>query len=444
MTRFGASGGGAIDIAAASDYLYTMTRVNVILNFSRTARYAFNALVGALEGQLPDADLVFKGRRHQDLLPHLQATNEDEISVVLWSFYSPQFNEIRQELATLKAQVRGDNILHFAGGVHASAEPLQTLEAGFDYVAVGEGEQIIVDFMRCLLAGESPKGVKGVAWQDGGRLRRNGRGELIDLSDYPPFSARRGLFGAMEITRGCVYACKFCQTPYVSKARFRHRSIDNIRDNALLMRSRGFGDFRFITPTALSYGSADESVNLDALQTLLATLREALGPEARIFYGTFPSEIRPEHVTVKALRMLKKYVYNTNLIIGGQSGSQAILDSSKRGHSVEAVTEAVRLCVQEGFLPNVDFLFGLPGETEDDVKKTLALAQTLTDLGAKIHNHTFMPLPGTPFRLSQAGDVPLPAQETLLKLESAGKAYGKWQTQMKLARELVQIRDEKG
>ena len=419
-------------------------KVNVILNFSKTSRTAFNVLVGALETYVQEPELSIRAARNTKVLADILEQDDGTTqTVVLWSFFSLGFNDARRELGHLKRHIDKPNIIHFAGGVHATAEPLQTLQAGFDFVAVGEGEQIIVDFVRCLLNGDNLATTQGIAWHEGEILHRNGRGELIDLNNYPPFAAKNKLFGAIEITRGCIYACKFCQTPYVSKARFRHRSIENIAQHARVMRSHGFKDYRFISPTSLSYGSDNHEVNLDAVEGLLAAMREAVGPEARIFFGTFPSETRPEHITREALRVLKKYVHNDNLIIGGQSGSQAMLDSSKRGHSVEAIVEAVRLCIDEGFSPNVDFLFGLPGESTEDVQQTLGLAKTLTDLGAKIHNHTFMPLPGTPFKSSDAGNVDNATQKVIQRLELDGKAYGRWKQQIKKAKELVRIRDEK-
>ena len=72
------------------------------------------------------------------------------------------------------------------------------------------------------------------------------------------------------------------------------------------------------------------------------------------------------------------------------------------------------------------------------------MAQSLTDLGAKVHSHTFMPLPGTPFRDSDAGGVDPAAQQFLRRLEFDGKAYGKWQTQIRTAKALVRIREEAG
>ncbi len=44
----------------------------------------------------------------------------------------------------------------------------------------------------------------------------------------------------------------------------------------------------------------------------------------------------------------------------------------------------------------VDFIFGLPGETPADRELTLAAIQRLTEMGATINSHFFMPLPGAP------------------------------------------------
>ncbi|MDH5545862.1 MAG: TIGR04013 family B12-binding domain/radical SAM domain-containing protein [Gammaproteobacteria bacterium] len=420
-----------------------MATVRVIVNFSKSARYAFNALVGALDSHISDPRLsICAARRRQDL-PELLRENLSDFTVVLWSFYSPGFEAASCHLNEVKTLIDRDDIIHVAGGVHASAEPLQTLRAGFDYVVIGEGEQVLVELVQRLLAQQSLQDLQGLAYLENGNMQRRGRGPLIDLNDYPPFSPRYHMFGAIEITRGCVYACRFCQTPYVSKARFRHRSIENIVEYARRMRKEGFKDYRFITPTSLSYGAVGEEVNLDAIENLLSGVRLAVGHDARVFFGTFPSEIRPEHVSRDALELIKKYADNDNLIIGGQSGSQNVLDLSKRGHSVQAIVSAVELCVAEGFLPNVDFLFGLPGESERDVEATQALITTLIDKGAKIHCHTFMPLPGTPFQREAAGDVDEKSSQFIYRLESSGKAYGKWKKHAETAHRLVQLRDNR-
>jgi B12-binding domain/radical SAM domain protein len=280
--------------------------------------------------------------------------------------------------------------------------------------------------------------VKGLAHLEKGVLIKNGKGDYIDLNDYPACAPKYRKFGPIEITRGCVYGCKFCQTPFVNKAKFRHRNVENIITAVSAMKANGMRDYRFISPTSLSYGSYDENVNLPAIEAFLSAIRKTVGKQGRIFFGSFPSEVRPEHVNQETLKLLKRYIDNDNLIIGGQSGSDHVLQTSRRGHDVHSIVNAVELSVKEGFIPNVDFLFGLPGETEEDVKATMQLADKLTTMGAKIHNHTFMPLPGTPFSQQAPGEIDKTTQRQLVLLTSQGKAYGQWQQQMEIAKQLAQ------
>jgi len=413
--------------------------VAIVFYYRKTGKYAMNVLAGALDSRDETCDIpLYFPKTHQDLMDtcHMLQSKVSRVAV-LWSFYSPDFNKIRRELQGIVTHFHTNRIVHIAGGVHATAEPLETLQAGFDFAAVGEGEQIIVDVARALIRDTNLTQVKGLAYLDNNSMIRNGKGDYVDLNNYPACAPRYRKFGPIEITRGCVYGCKFCQTPFVNKARFRHRSVENILLAVKAMRVNGMRDYRFITPTSLSYGSYDESVNIPAIEELLRAIRKTVGRDGRIFFGSFPSEIRPEHVSRESLAVLKHYVNNDNIIIGGQSGSDRVLQTSRRGHDVDSIVRAVHLAVDAGFVPNVDFLFGLPGETPEDVKDTLALADTLTAMGAKIHNHTFMPLPGTPFRDRAPGDIDKNTQRQLLKLTSQGKAYGTWQQQIEIARQLA-------
>jgi len=422
----------------------TTATTAIVFNYQQTGKYALNVIAGSIMTQqrLRDIPIYFAKNINELKTQLLQARQQAQKVIVAWSFYSPQFLKIKADLEEIKKDINEPSIMHLAGGVHASAEPLQTLRAGFKYVAVGEGEQIITDFLSAFQKNENPNTVRGIAYLNDDVLVKNGRGKTIDLNDYPPCASRFRKFGPIEITRGCIYACKFCQTPYFNKAVFRHRTIENICHYVRIMTACGLRDYRFLTPTSLSYGSSNDSVNIDAIELLLSSVRDIVGKHRRIFYGTFPSEIRPEHVTLKRLLVLKKYVDNDNIIIGGQSGSQAVLDASSRGHNVESIVNAVKVSIKAGFRPNVDFLFGLPGESLHDAQMTINLANSLTQLGAKIHNHTFMPLPGTPFRHEAAGFIQTPISNQISSLTAQGKAYGKWKHQQKIALQLENLRNK--
>ncbi|MBN1518232.1 TIGR04013 family B12-binding domain/radical SAM domain-containing protein [Candidatus Sumerlaeota bacterium] len=424
-----------------------MTRGNavaIVFYYRKTARYSFNVLTGALEDRLPPEapiSLYFPNTRDEFHQTLREAASTHRTVLACWSFFSMEFLENIAELQDSRNAAPSGKIMHLAGGPHVTAETRETLRAGWDYAAVGEGEKIILDVIDGLLNGRDLKAIKGLAYLEGEQYCSNGAGERMVLDDYPPFAVKHRRFNPIEITRGCIYACRFCQTSYMFKARFRHRSVDNICRYVDALKQRGMKAMRFITPTCLSYGSQDHNVNLPAIEELLRRVRETLGEGyGDIFFGSFPSECRPEHVTPEALQVLKRYVTNGNIIIGAQSGSERMLERSMRGHDAESVRRACRVALEHGFQPNVDFIFGIPGETEEDRRLSLVLARELAALGARIHGHTFMPLPGTPFRNQPPGNVPPDYLVEFERLTSHGRFYGQWKKQIEWAQQLAHQR----
>lgn len=420
-----------------------MASPSFVVNHRRTGVAALNVVTAALDAdpRTTVTDVVFAKTTDEMVIALRRACERDGRAVAGWSFYSTDFAATVRELAVVRGATPGLDVLHVAGGAHATAEPAQTAAAGFDLVAVGEGEATVVELFAALREGKPLRDIQGLAHLDGQRLVSRGSGARRPLDDFPAFNARYRKWNPIEITRGCIYACSFCQTPFMFKARFRHRSVENVRDHLERMRASDSRFVRFVTPTCLSYGSDDESVNLDAVERLLATSREVLGPSGRVYFGTFPSEVRPEHITEDSLRVLSRYVDNRNLIIGGQSGSDRVLAATHRGHDVAAVERAVRLSVAAGFQPDVDFLFGTPGETEEDRTQSLALAQRLVALGARIHNHSFLPLPGTPLKDGIPSRMEGSIAHGLGRLEARGQLHGTWRAQIVQAEGLVKQRE---
>ncbi|MFO0597438.1 MAG: TIGR04013 family B12-binding domain/radical SAM domain-containing protein [Myxococcaceae bacterium] len=418
------------------------TSVSVIFSFRSPGKFALTPLTGSLEtAALPNVTLHHP---HDDaeLVQTVRARlDAGDRVIVAWSFYSPSFAEAAEGLAKLN-HAESRPFVTIAGGVHATAEPRQTLDAGFQLVCVGEGERVIVELVTAVQAGRPLSSVPGCARLEHGAVVQQPKPPRVELDDSPPFAPAHGLFGPIEITRGCIYACRFCQTPYFSKARFRHRSPQNAARWAASLAAAGRRDLRFVSPTSLSYGSNDEGVVLDAVEELLARCVEAMKPsDGRVYFGTFPSEVRPEHVTPAALQLIKKYCANDNLVIGGQSGSDRVLEASMRGHDVAAIERAVRISLENGLVPNVDFILGLPGEASEDVAASVKLMRTLAELGARVHAHTFMPLPGTPFRDAAPGTIDEQTHLELERLASAQLLYGQWKSQAKIAAEIAERRD---
>ncbi|HBE88134.1 MAG TPA: TIGR04013 family B12-binding domain/radical SAM domain-containing protein, partial [Elusimicrobia bacterium] len=298
-----------------------------------------------------------------------------------------------------------------------------TLEAGFDFVFRGEAELTLPAFVRALGGGETPDG------------RVIAASSPADLDAFPPGSLRWGRFSPVEITRGCPYACAYCQTSFLFGAKQRHRSVDKVRGWLESMSALEMRDHRFISPDAFSYGSPDgRKLNLTALEDLLRSAREAAGPGGRLFFGSFPSEVRPDHVTPETIMLLKAYADNRALVIGAQTGSDRLLEKLGRGHDAAAVLKAARLCASNSVRPVVDFIFGLPGETPADEEATITLIEALLPLGARVHAHSFMPLPGTPLAGSEPPAITPRTRRFISSLTSTGRAFGPWENQERAAR----------
>ncbi len=94
------------------------------------------------------------------------------------------------------------------------------------------------------------------------------------------------------------------------------------------------------------------------------------------------------------------------------------------------------MTLKTGLKANVDFIFGLPGETKEDIESTVKVISDLVKLGARIHAHAFMPLVQTPFAGKSAGRVGKSIQRIIKKLLPEGIIYGNWKEQEKNAKKI--------
>jgi radical SAM superfamily enzyme YgiQ (UPF0313 family) len=198
-----------------------------------------------------------------------------------------------------------------------------------------------------------------------------------------------------------------------------------------------------VSPNALSYGSLDgKEVNLNKIEELLSGIREIIGEEGKIYFGSFPSEVRPETITPESIALLKKYGNSEKIAIGSQSGSEKMLKMVDRGHTVEETERAVELLIENGFKVDVDIIFGLPEESTEDVELTIDHMKLMGDIGANIHSHTFMPLVGTPFANSSPGVIDQKYKPIIQELQQNRKLSGFHVRQERLAREISVRRKE--
>jgi len=393
------------------------------------------ALTGALEadprtGALP-LHFLWQDER---LLGRLRALSDrTDALVVALSFATADSPQMEGLMASLRGLQPAPYVV--VGGPHPSARPAEVLRLGAGAAVVGEGEEALPALLERVFSGESPAGLPGVAvLADDGSLSRGPRPRPLDLEAYPPLGVAHRRFGPIEITRGCPCACAFCQTSFLFGGRMRHRSPEGVAAWVRRAMEGGYSYARFVTPNAFAYQSEDNgrTANLDAIERLLREMAALVGRE-RVYFGTFPSEVGPETVTPEAVALVRRYCGNDNLIFGAQSGSDRMLQMLHRNHTVADVYRAAEVIVAGGLKPLVDLIFGLPGEEAEDVAATLRLMEDLVAMGAILHTHTFMPLPGTPLEDAPPGQVDPALHPLLDRLASQGHQIGQWRKQEALA-----------
>jgi radical SAM superfamily enzyme YgiQ (UPF0313 family) len=87
------------------------------------------------------------------------------------------------------------------------------------------------------------------------------------------------------------------------------------------------------------------------------------------------------------------------ICFGVESGSQEILDLVKKKSDLHKVKEAMRMTQAVGVSALASFIIGLPGETEETLRKTVEFADELhAEFGSLYGFHILAPFPGTEVR----------------------------------------------
>ncbi len=421
-----------------------MKEFAIVFGYWRRIKYSVNILVGAMESEDLNnyLDILLAGKEE---LPQVLVYASQRYKTVIYG-QTLLTTELPVNLTLIREALKiskSKGIITAAGGPHASGDPYGTLlSLGYDFVFIGDSEETLIEFINAVINGGDPKATQGIAYIDRDRFVWRGKGFLSDLNKYPPFAPKHRLFNPIEITRGCPFACKYCQVSFVFSARQRHRDVDNVLLWANHLLSVGIKDIRFITPNSLGYGSHERGVNFNKVAELLGKLQTIRSKGGRIYIGTFPSEIRPEHVSEEAAKLLKKSVDNKRITIGAQSGSNRLLKSMNRGHTAEDVLNAVETLTKHGFGVDVDYIFGLPNETEEDLEETIKHINEVTALGARVHGHVFLPLPSTPYSFAPPGKVKQKILKHIHKLLGRGMVFGQWKKQEELASKIAELRDK--
>jgi B12-binding domain/radical SAM domain protein len=347
--------------------------------------------------------------------------------VLAYSFTTVELDAVAEEIAPVAGSARRPLLI--AGGSHPSADPQGVVALGFDAAFVGEAERTLPEL--------------AAAWCFGPDRLRVARDPIIadhgppfEIDGVPHATGDTEEFPFVEIARGCPHACAFCQVPSLHGRRQRFRSPATVAAGVAHAVARGHRRFRFLAPDAFAYRDGDAGPAA-AVAALVGACRAA-GAGA-VTLGTFPSEVRPDHVRTDLLEVVARDCVNRTIVVGAQSGSDEVLRLMRRGHTVEESRRAIRLIGEAGLVPHVDLLFGFPGETRADRLLTVELGrEVLASPAGRIHVHAYLPLCGTPAWPAAPEPMEPEIAEAIRGLERTGRADGYWERQREQGRRVLE------
>lgn len=289
------------------------------------------------------------------------------------TFTTPLYHEASQ-LALIAGDVLPDCTV-IAGGIHASTLPRECLEGGFHVVALGEGEKTLAE----IVSGRDLQGIRGVAFGRGGDHTLTPPRELIadldqlplpawqlhDLSRYrsPHIASRKNPVGYMETNRGCNHYCTFCSQRIFGHD-IRSKSSGRVVDEMFRMLELGFQDIHI----------KDDNFTAD-IERAKETCR-LLAAEGFPAPWALPTGVNVEDVDMEFFRLARE-AGCYQISFGIESGVPEILDNVNKKQSPDRIREAVEMASGAGLETVGFFMMGLPGDTEETMRRNIRFARSL-------------------------------------------------------------------
>jgi anaerobic magnesium-protoporphyrin IX monomethyl ester cyclase len=372
--------------------------------------YDENALKNALGFITPPLNLMYLASSLEKESYSVKIVDDDLLQMgyekvsELSGKLNPQLVGVTATTSTIKSALKyvelikniQPNSLTVMGGPHTTFMPSETLKSSenLDVVVIGEGEETMVDLANHSTgSSHGLDEVKGIFYRDlmSENLKATQKRPLIKDLDALPFPARhlvpfdsygasKEQTGGIITSRGCVYNCNYCSSSLIMGKKFRSRSPDNVVDeieeliNNYQIRDIGFMDDTFMLNKRRVNDIANEI-------------------KARDLDLSFVASSRVDSVDQNLLQNLKNSGLKT-IYYGVESGSQRVLDLMKKGITLKQAEDAVKSAKNVDLEVLTSFILGYPGETEEDMNKSIKFS---TKLDSDYCQYSILtPFPGTP------------------------------------------------
>lgn len=344
--------------------------------------------------------MVANGLRHEEIVERVEPGTD---LIGISCLFTSEWPELRRLMAALRRAFPGVALV--AGGEHITAEPDFSLAdcPALDYVALGEGEETIVELAHALEHRQGVEQVAGIGFRGAtGELVLTGPRQRIREVDSIPlprwdltpitayldkgysFGVNRGRTIPMLATRGCPYQCTFCSSPQMWTTRWVARRPELVvAEIEQYMARYDVSNIDFYDLTAV--------IKKDWIIQFSSLLIEK---KLKLTWQ-LPSGTRSEALDGDVVPLLHASGCR-NLSYAPESGSPRVLKRIKKKIEPERMIASMRSCVRQGINVKANIIFGFPGEIHRDIWQSYRFILRMALNGVNdVSIWTYSPYPGT-------------------------------------------------
>jgi len=336
--------------------------------------------------QIIDAEV--EGLSHEDILERISRFQPDLIGLTA---STPFFHNVVELTKAIKERYK---IPVAVGGPHISLMREKAFLEIFDYLFIGESENILPEFFNRLVSQKTMEGLPGIMYRDRERICYCGEATRIQNLDEIPWPARHLIpiekyyigtlkgklnYTSFFLSRGCPFDCVFCANKLYGK-KMRRRSIAGaIAELSHIVNDLKIKHIYFLDDTL--------TLNREYILELCKAIKEAK------LKFTFEGSTRADLWDEEMVKIMKSCGL-IRISFGLETVDLRVRKIIKKEVPIKSYFYANRLNNRLRIETINSVMLGLPGDTRKSIKRTIDFLCMARDIEHTTYGIA-IPYPGT-------------------------------------------------